>query len=504
MKSAYEKWTPSVVSSQLQEIGLGNYAQEFVKQDIYGEVLPMLQDKHLKALGMNLIGHRIQFLRFVKSLTGNTPETKAEPKRSSFRENTTSNSVTTQKRATPTQQHDEYDDISPRFRSGSNDRFDNSPYGIQNSRQQNTRNQQPKKPAYSAYEPVEEEEEEEDTGYHYKPYARDTKKTTPFQSTTKKTYDYNKSDSDDDNYGNFNKRPTQARPQPKQTYDQDFDEMDEDAVFNRKPKQNPNQITSSYVNQRSNERFNQGFGNSHHNNFDDDEEEEEKDNYRNDYQQRYGQAQQKQTRQPYKPQPKQNQFANSSDDEQEDNYYNNRPPSRSTSRSQPAPVPQENPPSPYADDNVELVECSICGRRFAADRIQKHEEICRKSATKKKKVFDITSKRLADTGAEEYIGQIKAAKDEKPKPKNEVPKYKKEHEKLVEAMRNARKIQQYEKDVAAGKNVKPPELAPIQMDDDDRVTCPICGRKFGKEALARHTPGCEKMNARKLNTRGRR
>ena len=69
--SGYEKWTPSEVSDQLYEIGLGSYGSEFIKNDIYGEVLPMLEEKHLKSMGMTKIGHRIAFIRFVNQLTGN-------------------------------------------------------------------------------------------------------------------------------------------------------------------------------------------------------------------------------------------------------------------------------------------------------------------------------------------------------------------------------------------------------------------------------------------------
>lgn len=488
MKTGYEKWTPTEVSSQLQGIGLGNYANEFIRHDIYGEVLPMLQDKHLKALGMNLIGHRIQFMRFVKSLTGNSAaEQQPEPKRSTPITSSNSNN----RKSPYNDNNDDY--VSPRYRSGASDPFENQ--NNQYSRNKPSMQQQ-KKPTYSSYRPQsdEEEEEEEEPKYQYRPYQREQKPAP--QVPARKTYETHRDDSDDDY--KMPKNKYSASQSRQQNYGNDFDEMDEDAVFNRKPKQNPNQITSNYANQRSSERFNQPYGNSRQNRYDDDEEEEEND-YRNN---RYSQP--SHSRQTSKPMHKHNAYDDDSEEEEQDTYY--RPPSRSTARNPPAKpqMPAEDGPTPYADEKVDLVECSICGRKFAADRIDKHEAICRKSANKKKKVFDTTAKRIADTGAENFISQIKAQKEEKPKPKNEVPKYKREHDKLVEAMRNARKIQQYEKDLAAGKDVKPPEIAPIQMDDDDRVTCPICGRKFGKDALARHTPGCEKLNARRGGPRGRK
>lgn len=41
-----------------------------------------------------------------------------------------------------------------------------------------------------------------------------------------------------------------------------------------------------------------------------------------------------------------------------------------------------------------LVRCSICKRNFAEDRIEKHQVICQKSKTKKRKVFDASKKRV--------------------------------------------------------------------------------------------------------------
>ncbi len=50
-----------------------------------------------------------------------------------------------------------------------------------------------------------------------------------------------------------------------------------------------------------------------------------------------------------------------------------------------------------------LVSCSLCGRSFAPDRIEKHEGICAKTKTKKRKVFDITKMRVKGTEAESFV-----------------------------------------------------------------------------------------------------
>lgn len=41
-----------------------------------------------------------------------------------------------------------------------------------------------------------------------------------------------------------------------------------------------------------------------------------------------------------------------------------------------------------------MVACSICKRNFNEDRIAKHEVICKKTTTKKRKIFDVTKQRV--------------------------------------------------------------------------------------------------------------
>ena len=51
----------------------------------------------------------------------------------------------------------------------------------------------------------------------------------------------------------------------------------------------------------------------------------------------------------------------------------------------------------------DLVACSNCGRNFAEDRIEKHEDICLKTSKKKRKTFDMTKKRVQGTDAESFV-----------------------------------------------------------------------------------------------------
>lgn len=50
----------------------------------------------------------------------------------------------------------------------------------------------------------------------------------------------------------------------------------------------------------------------------------------------------------------------------------------------------------------DLTQCANCGRNFAEDRIEKHQEICIKTSKKKRKTFDMTKKRLEGTDAENF------------------------------------------------------------------------------------------------------
>jgi hypothetical protein len=50
---------------------------------------------------------------------------------------------------------------------------------------------------------------------------------------------------------------------------------------------------------------------------------------------------------------------------------------------------------------VEVVPCTICGRKFAVDRIQTHANIC--SQAKERTPYDVAMMRVAGTEAEELV-----------------------------------------------------------------------------------------------------
>ena len=58
----------------------------------------------------------------------------------------------------------------------------------------------------------------------------------------------------------------------------------------------------------------------------------------------------------------------------------------------------------YETKSVNLVACYNCGRKFADDRVDKHQQFC-KNLTKKRKVMDPTKLRTAGTELEQYVNR---------------------------------------------------------------------------------------------------
>merc|ERR1712050_289658 len=92
--------------------------------------------------------------------------------------------------------------------------------------------------------------------------------------------------------------------------------------------------------------------------------------------------------------------------------------------------------SPQADqaecEEKDLVPCSICNRKFASDRIEKHKDICEKTTTKEREAFDVREQRLDGTEAIKY-------KDIEPNLNVEKADWKKTHTNMMSAIKEAKK-----------------------------------------------------------------
>ncbi|XP_041969006.1 zinc finger C2HC domain-containing protein 1C-like isoform X2 [Aricia agestis] len=132
--------------------------------------------------------------------------------------------------------------------------------------------------------------------------------------------------------------------------------------------------------------------------------------------------------------------------------------------------------------------CAVCGRRFAPDRLAKHQEICKKTSTKKRKPFDVLKHRLAGTEAEPFIPKLRkstaasAAKTQAPANSS----WRQKHEEFIQAIRAAKQVQAHLN--AGGKLSDLPPPPPSQ--NPDYVQCPHCSRRFNQGAAERHIPKC--------------
>ncbi|KAF0762681.1 Uncharacterized protein FWK35_00010428 [Aphis craccivora] len=178
------------------------------------------------------------------------------------------------------------------------------------------------------------------------------------------------------------------------------------------------------------------------------------------------------------------------------------PAATTTTTTRPQPVKQQlsadrGPPAKG------MARCPLCARDFAADRLPKHEEVCRRTRDRdrKRKVFDTSKKRLeavaAEAGVDVSSFKKKSQKEDQrvaEKLQKKKDAWRRKHDQLVRNVRAARAVQRH---LAAGGTIKdlPPELENAAADQDDEVDsdlvkCPHCGRTFNEASAERHIPLC--------------
>ncbi|KAL2728791.1 hypothetical protein V1478_006423 [Vespula squamosa] len=162
-----------------------------------------------------------------------------------------------------------------------------------------------------------------------------------------------------------------------------------------------------------------------------------------------------------------------------------------------------------------LIACKVCGRRFAQDRVNLHEQICAKTMQKKRKQFDTTMYRVKGTELESFVkknskkgdvGHLSMSentyrlcnrlqlKQKKPEVKSN---WRRKHEEFINAIRSAKQVQAH---LAAGGRLSDLPPPPVS-DTSDYIQCPHCGRKFNQAAAERHIPKCEHMLHNKPSSR---
>jgi rubredoxin len=131
---------------------------------------------------------------------------------------------------------------------------------------------------------------------------------------------------------------------------------------------------------------------------------------------------------------------------------------------------------PEEEDEEDREACRVCGRKFRAEIIDKHQVVCAKNKNKKVKKFKVSvipDELIADAKKAQRESALIAKTQPKPKPLK-MPKWKMEHEQFMAVLK-------------ANKTGAP---VPTNPDLDDRIECPTCGRKFGETAAERHIAKC--------------
>jgi hypothetical protein len=127
-------------------------------------------------------------------------------------------------------------------------------------------------------------------------------------------------------------------------------------------------------------------------------------------------------------------------------------------------------------------ECDICGRLFAADRIAKHAKVCAKANSGERKVFDMQEHRVrltyADNNAEGDAERALRAANENPDDHKRSNSQKKRASwrQQSNALQNAMKSARGDGDA--------------QQQEDLRVECSGCGRRFAPDTAETHIPKC--------------
>lgn len=169
---------------------------------------------------------------------------------------------------------------------------------------------------------------------------------------------------------------------------------------------------------------------------------------------------------------------------------NSKPTTTASSRMATAAVMQKTSATPAEN----MAACRICSRHFNVDRIEKHQQICEKTAAKKRKIFDASKHRVKGTEAEQFVKRgVRSTTKSTPVTKIVDPakkgNWRKKHEEFIQAIRAAKEMKAY---LAKGGKLSdlPP---PPPSENPDYVQCPHCKRRFNEAAAARHIPKCANM-----------
>lgn len=139
---------------------------------------------------------------------------------------------------------------------------------------------------------------------------------------------------------------------------------------------------------------------------------------------------------------------------------------------------------------ADLSECTICGRKFMSESLQRHEPICAKAAEKKRKPFDSSKQRIEGTeiATVKVPGKAKAAVERELAPRKNG--WRQKHAEFINTLHAARGVK---KALENGLPLPPP---PPPVVNPDYVQCPTCNRHFNETAAQRHMAFCAEQSRR--------
>lgn len=147
----------------------------------------------------------------------------------------------------------------------------------------------------------------------------------------------------------------------------------------------------------------------------------------------------------------------------------------------------------YPSQQVRLIPCDSCGRNFAQQALVKHRNICKKTSTKARKIFDSGKQR--SEGSDVIYQKTKETKKvqvlgEKPDIAPPASNWREKHNQFIKNVRNARVVTEA---IKTGAPVPKFEASAVPS---DYVNCSFCGRNFSSAAAERHIPFCEQQKKR--------
>uniref|UniRef100_A0A0R3WAI9 Zinc finger C2HC domain-containing protein 1B n=1 Tax=Taenia asiatica TaxID=60517 RepID=A0A0R3WAI9_TAEAS len=131
-------------------------------------------------------------------------------------------------------------------------------------------------------------------------------------------------------------------------------------------------------------------------------------------------------------------------------------------------------------EQFELVPCSVCARKFRADIIEKHENICMKASKRRPKIFD--SGKMRAKGTDERLIRAEKKRDN----------WRIKHREFINTIRSAKA---YQNAASKGGSSLSRPLPPPTI-DPDLIQCQYCNRRFNESAAERHIPFCKEKSER--------